>query len=465
VNTATVAAPKVYIRRHQKTNGYNRIKEKPVAVMRPIYFSLLFGIIFFSFVAAIFYAQHRFVHLFGWPQITPIVSILIIAFSARPLEGILMDLTDAVLVKKRYPYEKMLIQATKGMVLITDIEKMLNLIGYIVKKYIKARSVAIFQCDGADEGFILKCRRGENRNLTGYRVRHTHPLIKWLKEKETALICNELDRGDFLKEELKKLDCAVCVPSFWKNELIGFLVLGKKASGMVYTKEEGDLLLTLSNGIAVAIENSRNFMELEKLRGVEKENYFQTIMALAQTVDEKDAYTRGHLKDVSYYGMKVAEELQQLEGFKDAVNKEDLGIALRLHDIGKIGVPDAILYKKGKLTRGEFAVMKQHCNIGERIIEPIEKLKNVRRIIKHHQEKYDGSGYPDGLKGENIPLESRIIAVVDAYHAMVSDRPYRKALPKNAAVRELKKNINTQFDPLVVRAFLNARKNGKIKKI
>jgi HD-GYP domain-containing protein (c-di-GMP phosphodiesterase class II) len=108
--------------------------------------------------------------------------------------------------------------------------------------------------------------------------------------------------------------------------------------------------------------------------------------------------------------------------------------------------------------------MKQHAAIGARIIEPIEKLKKIGRIIKHHQEKYNGTGYPDGLKGDDIPIESRIIAVVDAYHAMISDRPYRKALSEDTALNELGNAKGTQFDPLVVDAFLKAYEKGKIVK-
>jgi HD-GYP domain-containing protein (c-di-GMP phosphodiesterase class II) len=254
------------------------------------------------------------------------------------------------------------------------------------------------------------------------------------------------------------------VPTFWKEELIGFLLLGEKYSVEPYSREEIDLFSTLSNGVAIAIENAKNFIELAKLREKEKDSYFQTVLALAQTVDEKDAYTHGHLGDVYWYGMQVAEELQQAPEFKDAIKKDDLETALRLHDIGKIGVPDAILNKNGKLTPEEWDTMKQHCEIGARIVEPIERLKNVGDIIKHHQEKYDGTGYPDGLEGEEIPLESRIIAVVDAYHAMISNRPYRKAMSEEAALKELKDNMGTQFDPIVVGAFVMAWEKGKIKR-
>ena len=225
------------------------------------------------------------------------------------------------------------------------------------------------------------------------------------------------------------------------------------------------MLATLSSEVAIAVENAKNFMELEKMREKERESYIETVLALAQTVDEKDSYTHGHLEDVSFYGLRVAEELQASSEFKGVINKEDLETALRLHDIGKIGVPDAILNKNGTLTPEEWAIMKQHCEIGARIVEPIAKLRGVGNIIKYHQEKYDGTGYPDGLKGEEIPLESRIIAVVDAYHAMVSDRSYRKALPVEVAIAELKNNIGKQFDPIVVAAFIRAWEKGKIKKI
>ncbi|MFC1666790.1 HD-GYP domain-containing protein [Candidatus Omnitrophota bacterium] len=231
-------------------------------------------------------------------------------------------------------------------------------------------------------------------------------------------------------------------------------------SAMILTD---DLFIALSNGVAIAIENARNFMELEKFRGRERESYFQTVLALAKTVDEKDPYTRGHLDKVTRYGMEVLEELS--DSIKSKIDKEELETALLLHDIGKIGVPDSLLHKKGKLTPEEWSIMKQHPGIGARIIKPVIKLKRVGRIIRHHQERYDGTGYPDGLKGEEIPLESRIIAVVDAYHAMIFDRPYRKALSEEAALSELKNNTGTQFDPIVVDAFIKARGKGKIKKV
>ena len=125
-----------------------------------------------------------------------------------------------------------------------------------------------------------------------------------------------------------------------------------------------------------------------------------------------------------------------------------------LHDIGKIGIPDHILSKSNSLTEQEWNQIKKHSTIGAEIIKQINSLSDASKIVYHHHERYDGEGYPDGLKGESIPLGSRIIAVIDAYDAMTSRRPYREALSKEEAIMELKKHAGTQFDRKVVEAFL-----------
>jgi len=358
--------------------------------------------------------------------------------------------------------QKILTQAAKGISVIKDMQKLLNLIVYIVKKHINSKSTCIFQYEEESKTFILKSSRGQNKILVGYEISQDNKLVDWLRKKRPPYLYNNLNMPAVLKGELKKLGCRVCVPSFWNGDLLGFLILGEKCSGDKYTKEELTLLSTLSHEVAVAMENAKNFVALEKFKEKEKESYFQTVLALARTVDEKDTYTRGHLDGVARYGVEVAKELTK-KGIK--INMEELNISLLLHDIGKIGVPDAILNKKGPLNSEEWVVMKQHPEMGERIVEPIDKLKNVGKIVRHHQEKYDGTGYPDGLKGMDIPLESRIIAVVDAYHAMTSDRPYRKAMSEEMALKELKDNRGTHFDPVIVDAFMRAWKKGRIKKV
>lgn len=455
------------------------IAAKKIFILTGI-FTFMFGI----FMLVNFFAQEYLVTILGSDTrfVILLLGLLLITIGIRPIERFLTKVGGRILFKHGYDYQQILKEASEGMTLVTDMKKLLNLIVRVVSKNIRVKNAAMFQLDDEKGVYILKIGRGPVRKHMGYCFDKGSVLVSWLNDNKKALLCHEAEnvlrsirfsakqkelKAEMagVKKELHSVNGVVCIPSFSKGRLVGFLVLGEKLSGDRYTSEDIYLLSTLANEAAIAVENAKNFMELEKLREKERESYIQTVLALAKTVDERDSYTRGHLENVSLYGMKVAEELEGSFAFKDQINRDDLRTALSLHDIGKIGVPDAILHKNGSLTSEEWIVMKQHCEIGARIVEPIEKLKNVGNIIKHHQEKYDGSGYPDGLKGEEIPLESRIIAVVDAYHAMISDRPYRKALPEEVALRELKNNIGTQFDPIVVGAFIMAWEKGKINRI
>jgi len=179
--------------------------------------------------------------------------------------------------------------------------------------------------------------------------------------------------------------------------------------------------------------------------------YVQTIRALSEAVDAKDAYTRGHSERVGVYASKIAREMN----FPKEVI-ERVYIAGLLHDVGKIGVRDAVITKPERLTPAEYEEIKAHPEIGYRILEPVEFLRDVAPCVRHHHEWYDGSnrGYPDRLMGEQIPLPSRIILVADTVEAMTSDRPYRKALSLEAVVSEIEKYTGSQFDPIVTDAFL-----------
>ncbi|MGH0028777.1 MAG: HD domain-containing phosphohydrolase [Myxococcota bacterium] len=179
--------------------------------------------------------------------------------------------------------------------------------------------------------------------------------------------------------------------------------------------------------------------------------YVQTIRALAEAVDAKDAYTRGHSERVGVYASKIAREMNFAKDFIERVY-----IAGLLHDVGKIGVRDSVITKPDRLTPEEYDEIKQHPEIGAKILEPVDFLKEVAPCVRHHHEWYDGStrGYPDRLRGDQIPLPSRIILVADTVEAMTSDRPYRKALTLEAVVSEIHKYTGTQFDPKVTAPFL-----------
>ncbi len=179
--------------------------------------------------------------------------------------------------------------------------------------------------------------------------------------------------------------------------------------------------------------------------------YVQTIRALAEAVDAKDAYTRGHSERVGVYASKLAREMNFPKEFIERVY-----IAGLLHDVGKIGVPDHIITKPERLTDEEYQEIKRHPEIGARILEPVTFLAEVVPCVRHHHEWYDGSdhGYPARLCGDEIPLPSRVILVADTVEAMTSDRPYRKALSLEVVVRELHTYSGSQFDPVAVKAML-----------
>src|SRR5919106_2260469 len=178
--------------------------------------------------------------------------------------------------------------------------------------------------------------------------------------------------------------------------------------------------------------------------------------SLAAALAAKDSYTADHCNSIAELAVEVGREL----GVAD-VDLDDLRQAATLHDIGKIAVPDAILNKPGPLSSEEFEVIKQHPVVGEKILATVPQFGRVRRVVRHSHEHWDGGGYPDGLRGEEIPLGSRIVLVVDAYHAMISDRPYRAAMAHDAAWREIQRNAGTKFDPMVADALLVVLKRAR----
>jgi putative nucleotidyltransferase with HDIG domain len=174
------------------------------------------------------------------------------------------------------------------------------------------------------------------------------------------------------------------------------------------------------------------------------------VYALAATVDAKDSYTYGHSRKVSEYSVAVSEKMNLPQERVDTIRAASL-----LHDIGKVGVPDSILNKKDPLSNEEWKPIKGHPELGVEILRHVIDLVNCLPAIRHHHEHYDGSGYPTGLKGEQIPIEARILSVADAYDAMTSPRPYREQLSMEEALKELRRCIGTQFDPKIVELFCN----------
>ena len=233
-----------------------------------------------------------------------------------------------------------------------------------------------------------------------------------------------------------RVDIKEMIPSYIAEAPMGFLM------AIVYVEVGIIGILLFFFPLLLA---RRSFELYTKMRKV----YLDTIRALAAAIDAKDPYTKGHSERVAETSVALAQELN-LSG-RDIENIEYTAL---LHDIGKIGIADSILGKKDSLTSQEFDKIKEHTIMGANIIEPIDFLKNSYWAIYHHHEKYNGKGYPDGIKSEDIPILARIIAVADAYDAMGSDRPYRKKLSKEKILKEFTEQSGKQFDPQIVNALM-----------
>ena len=228
-----------------------------------------------------------------------------------------------------------------------------------------------------------------------------------------------------------------------EGKLDGFISVRGPFDGQHSGEELLRLLGGISHQASVALERARSFENLE-------DTFVSTVEALANALEANDEYTSSHTRSITDMALKVGGEL----GF-DAAALKRVELGALFHDIGKIGVPTSILLKPGPLTPEERKIIELHPELGERILEPIDRLAEVRGIVRSCHERWDGDGYPDGKAGEEIPIESRIIFVCDAFHAMTTDRPYRKRLPVEEACRRLREGAGTQFDPAVVDVFLS----------
>ena len=275
---------------------------------------------------------------------------------------------------------------------------------------------------------------------------------RWILEKKSPLVLVEQSPSENELKYLMKeagLSAMVTMPLISKDRIIGALVLFKKPGNASYNQSDLELASVLCGQATIAIENAKMF-ELVQAKNRELEVfYFETVNALAQAIEVKDVYTGGHGDRLGDLALAIAGRLGL-----PAEEKIWLKYAAALHDIGKIGVKETILTKNGKLTPEEYDEMKKHPAKGAEILREVKFLSPVVPIVYHHQEWYDGKGYPDGLAGDKIPIGSRIVAVLDAFDAMTTDRPYRKGLPLDVAVRELQRYSGIQFDPQVVEAFI-----------
>jgi len=297
---------------------------------------------------------------------------------------------------------------------------------------------------------------------TVYTAENGQKAMEILSEKKIDLVTMDLKlpglQGTDLLREIKRQK-----PDVEAVIITGYGTLKSAVDGIRYGAADYLLkpfnvteLLSVINRVLAKkrrLDTLRDFLStlavLEKPTGGGDDDHLQFVRVLANTLENKDRYTYHHSVRVNLYANLIADRLNL-----SIEERKALEVGAFLHDIGKVGVDNRIIFKESKLADPEYEVVKKHTEIGVNLIAPLELSPDVISIIRHHHERYDGKGYPDGLKGEGIPFLARIIGLVESFDAMVADRPYRKALPLEAVVKELKQCAGTQFDPVLVNALL-----------
>ena len=379
----------------------------------------------------------------------------------------------------RISYRKELEKAARQMILIHRSDTLIKLILRTIVRNLKVSHAGIFLFDKYRRGYVLNVSRGKKgiKIPSGLvKIAASSPLVHFFSHKyhtnfdgilsfktikkllTQARVKKNTELKRFYQQLLYQLTIykiKVALPIIFHEDLLGIFILGEKNNKNDFFPDELTFLLILSSDVAMAIRNASLFEDL-KIQLEKNQNLFvQTVAALAEAIEAKDKYTIGHTERVVEYSLKIAQELKKMRCIKDwDIFQNNLKIAALLHDIGKIGIPEKILNKKQVLTEKDWVAIKRHPIIGEGILSPIKDLESVIVAVRYHHERYDGKGYPQGLKGKRIPLIAAIVSVADAYDAMISDRPYRKAFSKYEALKIIQKNSGLQFHPKVVDAFI-----------
>jgi len=330
-----------------------------------------------------------------------------------------------------------------------DVKRVLEIVMSLAKDVIGAEASSIFMYDEEKHDFFFEVATGEaGEAVKQIRVPWGKGMVGWAAENMKTLLVPDVTRDPRFYSKVDEKSKfvtrnAITVPLKPKDKLIGVAqVLNKK--GNTFSPDDVELFETLARQAAVAIENASLYTDLRDL-------FKSTIRTVVSLIDAKDDYTAGHSSRVTHYALMMADQV----GYSlEDRNRLELGALL--HDVGKIGMPDAILKKPSGLTDEEFAIVKHHPVKGAESLAPIKQMRDIIPLVRHHHERLDGRGYPDGLSGNQINRDALIVCIADAYDAMNSDRPYRKGLGMEESVRRLRKDAGSQFNAAIVEAFVRS---------
>ncbi|MFC1631322.1 HD domain-containing phosphohydrolase [Candidatus Omnitrophota bacterium] len=300
------------------------------------------------------------------------------------------------------------------------------------------KQLNVASSSGISAAYLQNTPLKVGQGLSGLMAKSARPVIcPDLSKEKNAKYCNYINQEGF--------QSALGVPIIFKDQVLGTILTYDKLVRN-YSRVEVMLLSTFASQVAIAIKNAKLYEKVHL-------NYFNTLSTLALAMEARDPYTHGHSLRVTAYATEIARAL--------GLAPREIKIILRagkLHDVGKIAVPDAILMKPGPLTRKEKEVIQLHPLKGVEMLAPLKFLESGFPLIKHHHERFDGRGYPAGLRKGKIPVLARLFSCADAFDAMTSDRPYRCKMTYQTAIGELKKNAGSQFDPDIVKKFVSVLK-------
>ena len=313
-----------------------------------------------------------------------------------------------------------------------------------VSETLEVSTVAVMLCDETGDLVTSACRGNCPESSGEFRLKEGEG-IPWhvVKTRKPLIVCDVSKHPAYIASPHTRTSI-MAAPIMTKGKVLGIICVSDKNNNADFLPNELKLLSTIANQAAIAVENSRLYRNLEHL-------FMSIVRSFAAALDAKSAWTAGHSERVTTYAVAIAGALEADKAFLEEVRTCGL-----LHDVGKIGIPEALLDKTDRITAHEYETIRQHPIKGAQILEHIHSFGNIIPGIKYHHERWDGLGTPEGLSGDGIPMIARILAVADSYDAITSDRPYREKRKKHEAIDEIVRCSGTQFDPFVVKAFLNA---------
>lgn len=337
-----------------------------------------------------------------------------------------------------------------------DPRELTDTIAQLVLEVTKADRVAVLVGKGS-EAIVnpVACReRGKEAGASSFAVSRT--VAADVLRKGVSVLSRNVPKDErYSAGQSLIMQCVqsmMCVPLLAQGEIVGAIYVDSRGNINAFDEQDLELLAAIGNQAGVALKRAQLVRDLEDL-------FFSSIRSLVAAIDAKDRYTHGHSERVTTFALKLAKELGLPEH-----EYEVLRLAGLLHDVGKIGVPEWVLNKPGELTDEEFALIMRHPVHGAEIISNIKSpyVPEIAASVLHHHERWDGSGYPDGLKGEESPIVARVLSLADAFDAMTSDRPYRKGYRMEQAAEVVRECSGSQFDPGLVEVFQKLYKRGEL---